>query len=53
MGLWACGLFEICEIKKRGNNSNFFKMSYLSMGYSNIMGFSVTMGDLMYLWPVG
>ena len=53
MGLWACGLLRNGRIRKAETKTDFNKMSNHNMGYSNTMGFRVTMGDLMYLWAVG
>ena len=33
--------------------SDLTKINYPNMGYSNTMGFRVTMVDHMYLWAVG
>ena len=35
------------------SESDLTKINYPNMGYSNTMGFRVTMGDHMCLWAVG
>ena len=35
------------------SGSDFTKITYPNMGYSNTMGFRVTMGNHMYRWAMG